>query len=178
MNPLRRLPRGITAFLAYVIPSFAIAVLWHLVLFAGIYDDLAIYRADKNIPLGLATMCLQGAVFAMAYPQLGLRGTVVSRGLKFGLFAGLLAWSYMVLAVAAKHPMASVPDYLLIESAFTALQWVVAGPLIALAYGSFPGSVDAPAPVGESRLVALVPIGLRGLISRGPLARAGPGRGA
>jgi hypothetical protein len=30
--------------------------------------------------------------------------------------------------------MASVPDYLLIETAFTAVQWIMVGPLTALAF--------------------------------------------
>jgi hypothetical protein len=43
-------------------------------------------------------------------------------------------WSFTTIAVAAKNLMASVPDYLLIERAFTALQWIIVGPLTALAF--------------------------------------------
>ena len=38
------------------------------------------------------------------------------------------------LAVAAKHPMASIPDFVLLETTFTILQFLVVGPLIAFAY--------------------------------------------
>ena len=38
------------------------------------------------------------------------------------------------MAVAAKNIMGSVPTYLVLETGFTVLQFVVVGPLIALAY--------------------------------------------
>lgn len=47
---------------------------------------------------------------------------------------GILSWSFTTLAVAAKTPMSSVPDYLMIETAFTAVQWIVVGPLTVLAF--------------------------------------------
>jgi hypothetical protein len=43
-----------------------------------------------------------------------------------------LSWSFTTVAVAAKNVMTSVPDYLVIESAFTAVQWAIVGPLTAL----------------------------------------------
>ena len=45
----------------------------------------------------------------------------------------MLSWSFTTLAVAAKNVMTSVPPYLLIESAFTIVQWAIVGPLMALA---------------------------------------------
>ena len=53
------------------------------------------------------------------------------------------------LAVAAKNVMASVPDYLLIETAFTAVQWIIVGPLTALAFRPPAGQeLRAPKPAG------------------------------
>lgn len=46
----------------------------------------------------------------------------------------MLSWSFTTLAVAAKNVMASVPDYVLIETAFTVVQWGVVAPLTALAW--------------------------------------------
>jgi hypothetical protein len=34
--------------------------------------------------------------------------------------------------------MTSVPDYLIIETAFTAVQWIMVGPLTALAFARVP----------------------------------------
>jgi len=38
----------------------------------------------------------------------------------------------------AKNVMTSVPDYLVIETAFTAVQWIMVGPLTALAFSRAP----------------------------------------
>ncbi|MGE0853185.1 MAG: hypothetical protein AB7O44_26855 [Hyphomicrobiaceae bacterium] len=57
-------------------------------------------------------------------------------GLIYGLMIGLFSWTFTTLAVAAKNVMTSVPTYLALETGFTLLQFVVVGPLIALAHHS------------------------------------------
>ena len=47
---------------AYLVPTFPIAFVWHLVLFEPNYRALQIYRADPIIPFGLAAMLIQMAV--------------------------------------------------------------------------------------------------------------------
>lgn len=123
-------------FAAYLVPTFPIAFVWHLVLFEQKYHALRIYRDEPVIAFGLASMVIQGAVFSWLFPRVFTRpsGSVLGEGLLYGLGAGLLSWSFTTLAVAAKHVMTSVPDYLLLETAFTVLQFVVVGPLIALAW--------------------------------------------
>ncbi len=121
---------------AYLVPTFPIAFVWHLVLFEPDYHALHIYRADPIIPFGLASMIIQSTIFSWVFPRVfaGSRGSIMKNGLLYGLGAGLLSWSFTTLAVAAKHPMTSISDYVLLETAFTALQFVIVGPLIALAY--------------------------------------------
>ena len=62
---------------AYLIPSFPIAFVWHLVLFESQYQALHIYRADPIIPFGLASMLIQSVIFSWAFPRLfaGSRGS-------------------------------------------------------------------------------------------------------
>jgi hypothetical protein len=81
-------------------------------------------------------MFIQSIVFSWVFPRVfaGNRGSVLRNGLLYGLGAGLLSWSFTTLAVAAKHPMASISDYVLLETTFTVLQFLIVGPLIALAY--------------------------------------------
>jgi hypothetical protein len=62
---------------AYLVPTFPLGYVWHLVSFGEQYHRLEMYR---------------------------------------------------------KHRMASVPDFMLLETAFTALQFAVVAPLIALAW--------------------------------------------
>ena len=85
------------------------------------------FRVDPIVPLGLASMAAQGIVFSWAYPRVG-------GALRFGAVAAALSWSFTTLAVAAKHPMASVPDFLALETAFTLVQFAAVAPLMALAH--------------------------------------------
>jgi hypothetical protein len=121
---------------AYLIPTFLAAYVWHLVLFAPAYHELAIYRPDPIIPFGLASMVIQGVIFSLAYPRLFLeRGSdILKPGLAYGAGLAVLSWSFTTLAVAAKSIMASVPTYMALETGFTLLQFLIVGPLIALAY--------------------------------------------
>ena len=121
---------------AYLIPSFPIAYAWHLAWFAPNYEALGIYRPDPIIPFGLLSMLVQGVIFSLAFPRFfPLRdGAVMRPGLIYGAGLAILSWSFTTLAVAAKNIMGSVPTYLVLETGFTVLQFVVVGPLIALAY--------------------------------------------
>ena len=89
------------------------------------------------MPFGLLSMLIQGAAFSFVYPRLFAdRRAVVRNGLVYGLAIGLLSWSFTTLAVADKNVMTSVPIYLALETGFTLLQFVIVGPLIALAHRS------------------------------------------
>ena len=123
-------------FAAYLLPTFPIAYVWHLVLFEQKYHALRIYRDEPIIAFGLGSMIVQGAIFSWLFPRVFAhgRGSFLRDGLLCGLGAGLLSWSFTTLAVAAKNVMTSVPDYVLLETAFTILQFVIVGPLIALAW--------------------------------------------
>lgn len=123
--------------LAYFVPTFLLGFVWHLVLFKEYYDALRIYRPDVIVPFGLLAMSLQAMLFAFVYEQsFASRGDgVLARGLAYAAFGAVLSWSFTTIAVAAKNVMTSVPDYLVIESSFTAVQWLIVGPLTALCAG-------------------------------------------
>ena len=118
-------PAGVRSFwlgfAAYLVPSFPIAFVWHLVLFEQKYRALHIYRDEPVIAFGLGSMIIQGAIFSWLFPRVFSRGSdsFVKDGLLYGLGAGLLSWSFTTLAVGAKNVMASVPDFVLLETAFT-----------------------------------------------------------
>jgi hypothetical protein len=123
--------------LAYVVPTFILGYVWHLVLFERYYAELAMYRADIIIPFGFASMLLQAVLFAIAYDGIfaGSSLSLVSKTFAYAFFGAALSWSFTTLAVAAKNVMSSVPDYLVIETAFTVVQWVLVAPLTVLAFG-------------------------------------------
>jgi hypothetical protein len=124
------------AALAYLVPTFALGFVWHLVLFENYYAALKIYRTDIIIPFGFLSMLIQAVLFAWTYDKaFAAQPTSWARkAITYGFFGALLSWSFTTLAVSAKNIMSSVPDYLLIETAFTILQWTMVAPLTAWAF--------------------------------------------
>jgi hypothetical protein len=122
--------------LAYLVPTFALGFVWHLILFQRYYDELAIYRKDIIIPFGFLSMLIQAIIFAWIYEKAFARrsDTLLSRSLTYAVLGAVLSWSFTTLAVAAKNVMTSVPNYLVIETAFSVVQWVMVGPLTTLAF--------------------------------------------
>jgi hypothetical protein len=123
------------AVLAYLAPTFTLGYLWHLVLFQSYYEALVIYRQDVIIPFGLLSILIQATIFAWMCDKTftGAGGHLPSRSLRYGAVGAVLSWSFTTLAVSAKNLMASVPDYILIETAFTIAQWALVAPLTVLA---------------------------------------------
>jgi hypothetical protein len=124
------------AVLAYVLPTFPLGYFWHLKTFATVYDRLQMYRSEVIIPLGLASMIIQGLFLAWAYPRLFDTSAEnwLTSALQFWAIFGVLAWSFIVLPVAAKYRMTSVGTFIALETAFTAIQFGIAGFLLALVY--------------------------------------------
>lgn len=126
------------AVLAYLLPTFALGFAWHLILFEDYYGALQIYRSDIIVPLGFGSMLIQSVLFAWLYGKAfaAQPGGWLARGLRYAATGALLSWSFTTLAVGAKNLMASVPDYMLIETAFTVVQWIIVGPLTAIAFSA------------------------------------------
>jgi len=131
------LMRFFLGILAYLVPTFALGFVWHLMLFEDYYKALAIYRSDIIIPFGFLSMLIQAVLFAWIYQRAFARGDggLLGRALRYAAFGAVLSWSFTTLAVAAKNVMTSVPNYLVIETAFTVVQWMMVGPLTALTFG-------------------------------------------
>lgn len=121
---------------AYVLPTFPLGYAWHLKTFKAHYDRLEMYRNDVIIPMGIASMLVQGLAFAWLYPIVfdtspdAWVGSAAGIALLFCVFA----WSFTTLPVAAKYRTASVKGFLVLETAFTALHFAIVAPLIALAF--------------------------------------------
>ena len=129
--------RFVLGVLAYIVPTFALGFVWHLVFFERYYEALAIYRPDIIISLGFLSMLIQAIIFAWIYDTSFARrsGGFWTHALAYGAVGAVLSWSFTTLAVAAKNLMTSVPDYILIETAFTVTQWIMVAPLTVLAFG-------------------------------------------
>jgi hypothetical protein len=79
-------------------------------------------------------MVIQGIFFALAYRRFFAGAPMLVGGMKFAAAASLFSWTFTTLAVAAKHPMTSITDFVIIETGFTLVQFAVVGPLMALAW--------------------------------------------
>jgi ABC-type sugar transport system permease subunit len=137
--------RYVLPVLAYLVPTFALGFVWHLILFEGYYKALQIYREDLIVPFGFVSMLIQAVIFAYIFDRAfaGSRDGWLARGLHYAMLGAALSWSFTTIAVAAKNVMTSVPDYLVIETAFTIVQWLIVGPLTALAFETVRGTRPA-----------------------------------
>ncbi len=126
--------KHLLAVLAYMLPTFPLGYFWHLTLFADFYKSLHVYRDDIAIPFGVLSMLVQGIVWAALYRRLFAGEPILRGALRFAALAAPLAWSFMALAVSAKHQMTSPIAYLGVESCFTLLQYAVVSPLLAAVY--------------------------------------------
>jgi hypothetical protein len=124
------------AILAYLLPTFALGFAWHLVLFKDYYESLAIYRTDIIIPLGFGSMLVQSVLFAWIYDRMfaTTSSPTGSLLLRYAVLGAMLSWSFTTLAVGAKNIMNSVPHFMLIETLFTIVQWLMVAPLTILAF--------------------------------------------
>ncbi len=126
--------KHVLAVAAYMLPSFPLGYLWHLNVFADYYKALQVYRDDMLLPFGLLAMAVQGVAWSVLYARLFAGEPVLRGAWKFAALAAPLAWSFMVIAVGAKHHMASVSGFVGIETAFILVHYAVVSPLIALVY--------------------------------------------
>lgn len=106
--------------IAYLVPSFILGAVWHVVLFKEYYRKLAIYSNIENprFSFGIIAMLLQGVVLAYLYPLIESKWIFGS-----GLF--LLLISFMVFAEAGKQKTASLSGFVIIQLSFSALQALV-----------------------------------------------------
>lgn len=124
----------VLASLAYILPTFPLGYLWHLKFFRAHYQSLGVYRADMIIPLGLLSMVIQAVVYSFIYSRMFAGLPVIEGSMRFAAIGFPLSLSFMVLATAAKHPMKSPSGYILIESCFVFVHYLVVSPLIAFVY--------------------------------------------
>ena len=104
-------------FLEYILISFPLGAVWHVVLFAKYYKKLAIYSRidDPLFVSGLTAMLLQGIVISYVYP-------VIGNAWIFGLGLFLTLSSFMVFAEAGKQRTKSLAGFMSIQLAFSFVQ--------------------------------------------------------
>ena len=112
-RPMKR--RFALSVVGFFVATMAIAYPWHMLLFHEKYLAMGAFtRGEPIMPFGMFAICLQGIVLAYFYPIFYRHkggGNPLLRGLQFGLFMGLMVWSVMVFANAAKFKIEPLFDF-------------------------------------------------------------------
>ena len=119
----------------YLVITFPLAFVWHLVLFEKTYDDLGYFSRDEPIvAFGFGAILLQGVVLSIIYPHLCRGSSLVTGALMFALMMGTYHWTAHVLAEAAKHAIEPLATWFALESTYLAIQFLLGGFLLAVIY--------------------------------------------
>ncbi len=117
---------------AYVLVTFPLAYVWHLVAFRTLYERLGYFtREEPIVALGFLAIVAQGLVLAGLYPLLR-RGRGIGDTVKFALVMGFFLWTSQVIAEAAKHPLEPLATWLAIETLYCAIQFASFGLVLGL----------------------------------------------
>ena len=116
--------------LAYVIVTFPLAVIWHIVIFNKQYQTFGYIEGEPRFVLGLVAIVIQGLVLSYLYPFVSFQGKRSVRGLRYSALIGLFFWTSHVLGYVAKRDMDSSILFIFMESAYLILQFGVFGILI------------------------------------------------
>ena len=122
---------------AYFIITMAWAYPWHVVWFYDLYEGWgAMTREHPIMMLGIAAVLIQGLVIGYLYPYFNKGdGNPVLRGIKFSLIIGLMTYTAMGFATAAKIQIEPVSQFLLYHTVFQAIQFTLTGAALGLIYG-------------------------------------------
>jgi len=113
-----------------------VAYPWHMMWFHDLYIELGAYtRAEPSIPLGMLAMLVQGIVIAYLYPYYYRSGSPILNGIAFSLIMGLVVYSVMGFAMAAKIDINPISTYLAYNAVFQFIQYLVTGIALGIIYG-------------------------------------------
>lgn len=125
---MTRSTRILLGTLTYAAVTFPLAYVWHLIVFAEQYDRLGAFtREEPVVALGFLVIVLQGILLAVAFEAYTRGSASVRHALRFAFLAGTFLWSSQVVAFAAKSAVSSLTSWLLIESAYFAIQFALVG---------------------------------------------------
>lgn len=122
---------------SYFVITMAWAYPWHMVFFHDLYVKWgAFQRLEPIMPLGIAAIIIQGIVIGYLYPYYHKNiGNPVLQGIKFNLIIGLMTYTAMGFATAAKFKIEPVSQFLIYHTIFQAIQFTLTGIALGLIYG-------------------------------------------
>ncbi|WP_298257974.1 hypothetical protein [uncultured Litoreibacter sp.] len=116
---------------SYIVIVFPLALGWHIGLFKARYETFGYFAGDPNVPLGFATIVIQGIALALIYPFFHTGSAGFVRAFQFVGLIGLFFWTSHVLALVAKQNVPNAGGFIGLETGYLIIQFG----LFALALG-------------------------------------------
>ncbi len=132
MEAQRRPTAIVLTVLAYVVSTFAVQGASHFAINTAHYAAIPIMRTDPVIPMGIASMVIQGLIFAMLFPTFARGAATVWKGVTFSWTLGAFLASYIVLGEAGKYAIPSIPSWIAVEGSVAFVQYTLLGVLLGL----------------------------------------------
>ncbi len=110
--------------------TMAVAYPWHMVLFETTYHAMGAFTREAPIMgFGMLAIVLQGWAIAFLFPYFyqNKNDSPYKLGIQFSLIMGLLVYSVMVFATAAKFMIEPVWQFVAYGTAFQIIQFVSTG---------------------------------------------------
>lgn len=122
--------------IAYFIITMAWAYPWHMVFFHDLYVEWgAFQRAQPIMLLGIAAILIQGIVIGYLYPYYKQNeNNPLLNGVKFNLIIGLMTYTAMGFATAAKFQIEPVSQFLIYHTIFQLIQFTLTGIALGFIY--------------------------------------------
>ncbi len=124
----------ILAAAGYVVIVFPLALGWHLGLFKEKYEAFGYFAGEPNVPVGLATIVIQGLALALIYPLFHTGSGGFVRAFQFAGLMGLFFWTSHVLALVAKQNVPNAAGFIAMETGYLAAQFGLFALLLGLIY--------------------------------------------
>ena len=118
--------------LAYIATTFGVQGASHFAINADHYAAIPIMRTEPVIPMGIASMVVQGLVFAWLFPVFNRDSRSLRNGVMFSCALGAFLASYIILGEAGKYSIPSIPSWIAVETTVAAVQFIVFGLLLGL----------------------------------------------
>lgn len=113
--------------LAYMVTTFGVQGTSHFLVNANYYAAIPIMRAEPIIPMGLASMVVQGLIFALLFPMINRGPHPIRNGIVFSCTLGAFLASYIVLGEVGKYAIPSIGTWIAIEGSVAAVQFTLFG---------------------------------------------------
>ncbi len=122
--------------IAYFFLTMMWAYPWHVVWFHDLYQQWGGMTRDHPIMvLGISAILIQGVVIAYLYPFFRREeGNQIVQGIKFNLIIGLMTYTAMGFATAAKIQIEPVGTFLMYHTVFQTIQFVLTGAALGWIY--------------------------------------------